>query len=48
MANNAEEGQGSRRAVVPVMTTMMMMMMMMMILKEFQYKEENRFCALAK
>jgi hypothetical protein len=31
MANNFEEGQGSQRAVVPVM--MMMMMMIMMIFR---------------
>jgi hypothetical protein len=29
MADNSEEGQGSQRAVVPVMMMMMMMMMMM-------------------
>jgi hypothetical protein len=29
MAKNPEEGQGSQRAVVPVMMMMMMMMMMM-------------------
>jgi hypothetical protein len=29
MANNSGEGQGSQRAVMPVMMIMMMMMMMM-------------------
>jgi hypothetical protein len=32
MANNSEEGQGSQRAVVPVMIMMIMMMMMMMMM----------------
>jgi hypothetical protein len=32
MASNPEEGQGSQRAVVPVMIMMMMMMMMMMFI----------------
>jgi hypothetical protein len=31
MANNFEDGQGSQRAVVPVMMMMMMMMMMMIV-----------------
>jgi hypothetical protein len=31
MANNSEEGQGSQRAVVPMMMMMMMMMVMMVM-----------------
>jgi hypothetical protein len=36
MVNNFEEGQGSQRAVVPVM--MMMMMMMFMVIWHYRLK----------
>jgi hypothetical protein len=36
MANESEEGQGSQRAVVPVMVMMMMMMMMFLHIREYQ------------
>jgi hypothetical protein len=32
MANNFEKGQGSQRAVMPVVVVVMMMMMMMMMM----------------